>query len=506
MIASATHWEAGFGEDTIRLLAAGKLPDMELDLVQMARAGKLRGAVGKPARYSATTTQAHADCARKFFWPTLAGLEQPDGPHFAFGTKLHKYNELYLLKGAIPSMDDAPGRLANKGLRHLPPRGTPGMRVERPFEIRFDGVPVPVTGTQDLVIDPKDKADPLVHLHDYKTARSLRYQKTRAWLYTNIQANLYAKVRMMQLRAEGYAVRLVQKKWHYYYKQENEAPEPLKVVQSFDEVEEQYESAIKPNLLSMAAMVRDMPKIGDVKAADKSVCDQYGGCPHRARCFGYGQERTMGMLAGRFGKDALNKKAEVIRGGMIGAGASINPPKAAPMKAKAAPVVVDVEDDDQIDEGVELEAAQEEQHEAAEVVAAPAKRGRKPKAAPVEQVEDDNEAPTLLRGPSRLTPGYNSGHEYWLLVNAEISFGGTTEVTPIEKIIGSAQAEAAKALGGGHYRGGSQAYGVLEAAFATWLEENAVTGVVSIDKDTIIARDVLSLLKTHASLVIEGRR
>lgn len=494
------QWVRGFGEDMIVELAQGKHPDMERDLVMLARSGALRDVVGKPPRYSATTIQAHADCARKFFWPTLAGLEQPDGPHFAFGTALHKYNELYLLEGKIPSMSDAPGRLANKGLRHLPPRGTPGMRVERPFEMRFDGVPVLVTGTQDLVLDPPDKTTKAFNLHDYKTARSMRYPKSKAWLYSNIQSNLYAKVRGMQLRAEGYGVTLVHKKWHYYFKQECEAPEPLKLVQSLDEVEVEYEKVIKPNLLSMARMVREMPKVGDVKAADKKICDMYGGCPHRARCFGFGQkETTMGVLAGKFGKQALNAKAEVVRG----AGAAINPPKAAPMKAKPAEPEVEepTEVDDQVD--VNDDSPDETPQEVAPVVAA-----KKPRKAAKTEVapEPEAEEPTPMKiGPTRTTPGYNSGHEYWLLVNSEITFGGTTEVTPIEKIIGSAQAAAAQSTGGTHYRGGNS-YGALEAAFASWMEENAIGGVVSVDKDTIIARDVLSLLKTHASLVIEGRR
>ncbi len=482
----------------IAALAQGQHPAIERALVQRARAGELAGVVSKPARYSATSIQWFVDCERLFFWPTLAGLESPPSTAQKFGTKLHAYQERYLKTGDLPPRDSPEGVLANIGLPLLPNPKTPGLYVEEPFEVLFEGLPVAITGTKDFGVDPQDPSAVSFLLGDHKTAGSMnpKYKKTKAWLHGNVQSNLYAYTKWAELLAKGYdKLTIVDKQWIYYFKAEKQA-ERLRSVDSLDDVAANFENVIKPAILGMARMVREMPRVGDVATpSDKSVCDAYGGCPHRARCFGMGQlETNMGALAGRFTKDAINAKAAALPG----AGVAINPPKPKPLTLK----VIEEEVGPPLDDVETAETPQEE-------TVAPAKRGRKPKGA--EQLVKDTAAAVdkafAPRVPtdSKRTPGGNPAHDFWLFCDCDPTFGFDAPVLLIEKIVGAAQADAAVSTGGAHYRG-ANSYGALEASFAAWLESNALVGAVKVDSRSIVARDVVGLLRAHASMVVEGRQ
>ncbi len=520
---------------TIERLSLRVLPDsdeIERTLVQLAREGNLQGVVEKPPRYSSTTIQWHDECARKFYWPTLAGLEEAPSPAQEVGTQLHKYQEDYLKEGKIPVQTNLAGRLAVLGHKLLPMPRSPGLLVEEPFEMDMDGVPV--TGTIDFTRNPTTPdGEPDYNavgflLGDHKTKKNKRYPKTKPWLMTNIQSNLYAYARWGILHAMGYeSLRIVDKQWVYYFKEDNSV-EKLRSVDSLDHVAEQYETRIKPNLLGMQRMVRELPRIGDVPAADKSVCTAYFGCPHYNRCWGMGQRsENMGVVAGNFSKQNIAAKAQNIKAGggvaaapvttpksapRTGAGTAVNPPPSRPAPVRAAPPPpMDEEPTEFVDadgnpcdaEGNPFEAVEPEQTPAP----APApKRTRAKKNARTEQVEAaepaQDEAPASTPTRSRRAPGFNSGHNFWLFVGCRPAFGFDGEVMPIEHLVGGAQADAANGNDAAHYRD-RNSYGALESAFAKWLEENAIVGAVTVDPDTIVARDVVGLLRAHAQVCIE---
>ncbi len=205
----------------------------------------------------------------------------------------------------------------------------------------------------------------------------------------------------------------------------------------------------------------------------------------------------MGVLAGGFTKSNIANKAAAIRG----AGTAVKPPK-----PRAVPPPQEEE------EQVQEEQQEEEQ---AEEQTPPPKAAKKQaavkKSAPVQedqeeqQVQEEQEAPApraTRKGASRTSPGFNSKHDFWLFVGCMPAKGFEADLVAIEEIVGTAQANAAKSLGADHYRQGNS-YGVLEAAFATWMEENAVQGAVFVaDPTTLAARDVIGLLRAHASVVI----
>lgn len=470
--------------ETVEMLAANdpRVPvaKMEQELVQLARRGGLRGVVTKPPRYSASTIQNFEDCERLFYWPTLAGLEAPPSPAQRFGIGVHSQLERYLKKGVLPDRASPEGILASVALPLIPTSTRPGLYSEEQFSLALDDLPVVITGTRDFGVDPQEKGAEGFLLGDFKTARSMRWPKTKAWLSGNIQSNIYAYAKWSDLHAAGFgALRVVDKQWVYLYKDERQA-EKLRVVQDLGEVSDAMDGRIKPLVRRMHALVEGAPKISDVPLPnDRSVCERYGGCPHRARCFGMGlQGENMGALSGKFSKAAIVSRVQ-------GAGAALNPPKAPPMKAAPPPP-----------EPEETAPPQEEAPPPPK-----AAKGKKAKAEPREEAQ----APRAASGKALTAPGGNSAHDFWLFVGCAPAKGFDAPQLFVEEIVGAAQANAAVRLGTDHYRAGKESYGVLETCFAEWLEENALVGAVIVDPNTIVARDVIGLLRAHATAVVERR-
>lgn len=486
-------------EKTIEALARGELPELERELVIRARAGTLKGVVTKPPRYSASSIQAFADCERKYLWPTVAGLDTAATESQRFGTKLHKHVELWLKDGTPPPSTDEAGRLAQVGLGALPKPNAAGMAVEEQFELRVPGLPVTITGTKDLVVRPSEEQATSFQLWDHKTMKDVRYfgEKTKPWLSGNIQANVYAFAEWVTLGELGFNnLRVVDKRWVYYFRRQKQV-EVLRVVDDLGHVRERFEKDVVPLVHKMAAMAKERPRAGDVPRADESVCEAYGGCGHRARCFGYGLTgggATVGILAGKFGKAAISAKVNEAQGkAPTHAATAVNPPAPRPYTPPKSLATAYEEANDP----ASTDDAPTEQE------APPPKKTAKPKGAEkkVAEVAAQTEkafAPKS-KGQDLRTPGSNPGHDFWLFLGCAPQKGFSVEPTLLEDIVGTAQANASQGMQSGHYREG---YGLLEIAFAAWLEENALTGAVVVDPNSIVARDVLGLLKAHASVVI----
>ena len=253
----------------------------------------------------------------------------------------------------------------------------------------------------------------------------------------------------------------------------------------------------------------------------------------------------MGVIAKSFSQASIAQKAAASTPATSapvttkGAGAAINPPPApAPrvVAKKTAPpppppaedfvdenglpcdengeAFVDADGNRCDKDGNPLEgsAPAEAQEVPQEATAAPvekAKRQRRVKETAQISTQGEGELPKAppaaaraLSG-SRTAPGFNSGHDFWLFVNCGPVKGVPGEVTLAETLVGAAQALAATRLGTGHYREGKDSYGVLETTFAQWMEENAIVGYVRIDPATIISRDIIGLLRAHATIVIQ---
>lgn len=481
-------------------IAEGKHPALEEQLVQIARRDpqSLKGVVIKPPRYSASSIQNFADCERKFYWPTVAGLDTAATESQKFGTKLHLYAERWLRDRIDPPNTDEAGRLLHVGLAALPKPGTPGMMVEEKFELKVPGLSVVITGTKDLVIRPQEKDATSFQLWDHKTMKSVRYfgEKTKPWLSGNIQANVYAFAEWAKLAELGFDnLRVVDKRWPYYFRREKQV-EVLRVVDDLGHVRQRFEQDAVPLVRRMVAIAEERPRASDVPQADESVCEAYGGCGHRARCFGYGltTENKMGILAGKFGKAAISAKVNQAQG----AGTAINPPAPKPWTPPA-----------QENNAPELAALQDEEQQEEAAAPPPPKKAAKPKGATakVAAVAEQTEkafAPRAGKGKDLRTPGTNPAHNYWLCLGARPTFGFEAEIHDVDRIVGTAQANATATSGKDHFRQEFGGHALLEAAFASWMEENAIEGAVHVPADmSTAAKDVVGLLRAHAALVIE---
>ncbi|MCC6808512.1 MAG: hypothetical protein IT381_13890, partial [Deltaproteobacteria bacterium] len=433
------------------------------------------------------------------------------------------------LKHGTPQGDDAPGKLASLGAMLLPRPKAPGLAVEESFELlpKQTGLPVSITGTKDFVVRPGELDAKGFLLGDHKTMGQRRYfhEKTKAWLEGNIQSNVYAYAEWVQLHAQGFTeLRVVDKQWIYYFR-DDKAVEKLRSVQGLDDVRERFERDVVPRVRAMAAMVAAAPKVSDVpEAPGRESCDSYGGCPHRARCFGFGagsafagagatrfsksgiiariegavvapeglaqqEAEDMGLLAGKFGKATIAEKAKTLPPPKGATG--INPP--APK-----PYTPPVQEETQAEEEMALETAQAIVEEQPKKAAKP--KGAEKRVAEVAAQTEKAFAPKQV-GDLR-APGGNPAHDYWLFIGCAPTKGFSVEATDLASLLGTAQANAANAAGSSHYRQGNS-YGLLESAFAAWMEENAIVGAVFVaDPKTIAARDVIDLLRAHANVVV----
>lgn len=477
----------------------------------------------KPPRYSATTIsnvkkarEGGEGCQRKYWWAYVVGLEEPASKAQQFGTRGHAYQERYLKHGEVPDSRTREGVVAQSGLAHLPAPGTPGLRVEESFELRFelDGRELAITGTKDFYVAPTDPVQRVMLLGDHKFVKDLKWAMSEAQLADDVQANLYSYDNFLRYRPDFPRLDLMANRWIYYQKEGPRASVPTNVVRTFADVAEYFDGKIVPALRDMRAMVEEKPRLQDVPY-NEGMCTAFGGCAHRSRC----------NLKGRPPMGILSKNSPAPPRPQQSAPPPPQQPAEATQAQSSAPTRASI-----LDRARELASRRgqatdinpppppelpprdgaDEPAQAAPQTTPPAgaeevkARGRKKVAEVAAEVDKAfaQQPAGSPRGGSLAAPGHNPGHDFWLLVGAHASKGGPP-VVEVEQIVGAAASRLAAEHAVEHYR--QLPYAALERGFAKWLEENALTGVVRAGFPlSPAARDVVGLLRAHASVVLEG--
>jgi CRISPR/Cas system-associated exonuclease Cas4 (RecB family) len=73
---------------------------------------------------SASQIATYRDCARKWWYQSILGLQTPQNASAALGEAVHAQLEKYLNDGTPPDAEKPAGRIASAGLKFLPPPGT----------------------------------------------------------------------------------------------------------------------------------------------------------------------------------------------------------------------------------------------------------------------------------------------------------------------------------------------------------------------------------------------
>lgn len=231
---------------------------------------------------SATQIDLWRDCQRKWGFKYVERLQTPTHPAAALGTEVQDTQiDPYLATGREFDFSRPSGEiaLALKPLLMLP--GTPGLRLRRKFLIPSPSGLFGYQGEFDLwapdsaCVPGLEGGAPL--LGDIKTTGNLNYAKTGEALLTDVQAELYSMVSMVEDNVD--VLDLV---WFYTRTRGAHRAQRSHVRVKASHVVEQFEriDAIGRELVTIK---QSNPKVSELPP-NVRMCEAYGGCPFRYKC------------------------------------------------------------------------------------------------------------------------------------------------------------------------------------------------------------------------------
>lgn len=245
---------------------------------------------------SASQISTVRDCAAKWAFDKIDGIERVEGGAAALGTRIHTLIERWFDHGEVPAGVDGDAdsiRAATVALtiiQHLPPRG-PGVETEREIHFYWKDADVFVKGFIDLF-----RGGEVPHVFDHKSTSSIsKYAKSEEDLALDPQALFYGlAARLDHHERTGVLPEFVDLQWTYgeTVTPKTKLPQsrPVRVRQSLKVLEEGLES-LKPYAAKIRTL-HETVKSGTEVEGDLSACWKYGPCPYRDRCTTYQQSRS----------------------------------------------------------------------------------------------------------------------------------------------------------------------------------------------------------------------
>lgn len=255
-------------------------------------------------------------CALRWWWQTIAGFRSPETASQKLGKAIHAELEAYLKNGEMPT-----NRVALSGITRLPnPEDVDEMDVEFGFELQVDGMPVPVIGFIDL------KEPAANRVSDHKTTSNFQYAKSADELEGDPQSVVYCTVGAEpEIVGDPIpwgtdkVVYPVVPTWrgpikfrHIYYRTQGGAISTEREVQyrTQEQLQRQMDGLVRVTQRMAHAAAEDNPAKVDVNL---SACDDYGGCPHRARCAALGHE-VFGAMSGLYRPKTMRTEGTTMQG------------------------------------------------------------------------------------------------------------------------------------------------------------------------------------------------
>lgn len=269
---------------------------------------------------SASQIDTFRDCARKWAWQKIEGLQSPPNAAAQLGTLVHAKLEKYLTTGFLDDSDRV-GSIAAAGLQHLPRPKT--VAVEEYFEITSPN------GLYRGYMDAHWVEDKVSYVLDHKTTSDFKWMKTEEILKTDVQANIYAAAAML---LDNTAV--VHQRWVYYLTSKAPRSKISDIVV--------YRSDVEPLFEQIDATVGEMHQIKRAKkraldlAPSPQTCMKYGGCPFVANCNLTTQELTRSVFMQMSLADKLKAKLNAPKPETTEAAPAVTPAAASTAPAAAA--------------------------------------------------------------------------------------------------------------------------------------------------------------------------
>lgn len=282
---------------------------------------------------SASQISVFTECQRKWGFKYLEKIEVPQHPSAALGTEVHEHQlGPYLIEGRGFDFTRPSGEIANALTALLPASKTPGLRVERRFEIPSPRGGFGYLGFIDLwapdsgVVPGLEGGRPL--LGDFKTTSNLAYAKTPETLATDIQAQLYATALMFEDGVDE--LDLV---WFYVRTRRPHRAQRVHLRVNGSHVVEQFQRI--DEIGSQVVAIRLAQPTTDELPPNARMCEAYGGCPYRHKC-----NLAPSVFATAVNMEAVTMNSAKTTDFLAGLRKQASPAPPAPAPAPVAPAAV----------------------------------------------------------------------------------------------------------------------------------------------------------------------
>jgi hypothetical protein len=208
-------------------------------------------------------------CPRLWYFDKVVGLRQPPTKAQADGEQIHKQLENYYESGTLPTHETAL-RVVKEA---LPAFGATNVHSEYPRDYNLDmqAAGVPLIGRLDLLV-----VQDIPHIVDFKTCGSFRYMLSERDLANSPQMVTYGHFVASKFKTqEVFVSHLYIHKTSNEFKWSSAALKAKTAAKRFEKV------VVKPAAsMIQAAEAKDYSEV----EGNKSACNDYGGCPHYAKC------------------------------------------------------------------------------------------------------------------------------------------------------------------------------------------------------------------------------
>jgi hypothetical protein len=251
--------------------------------------------------FSASQIETFLQCARKWAFKYIEGVETPAHPNALLGSRVHKQLETHLKGGSFTFVHedgtvDESGAIAQAALGHIPDPLSPGLVVEGSFVVQSLRTGFLYQGFKDVEMPGL--------VHDHKSTGNLRYAKTSDDLLWDTQAILYA-----QDHLDFYGTDLVRLRWLYLPTKGSKVARPVEV-----EVTREHAAQVMPVIEGVAHELTELHRAKPAALSlppNANACEAFGGCPHRSRCNLSPAERLKSVMSGSF-LSSLQARKDVV--------------------------------------------------------------------------------------------------------------------------------------------------------------------------------------------------